>query len=77
MTGAKNGSQNRKREKVMSDEERIGEGLVRVGGMTRQQVDDILERQRQGNDSPFGVMAIELGYVDENELLQYLESRGL
>ena len=61
----------------MSDEEKIGEGLIRAGAMTREQVDDILERQRKGNDSLFGVMAIELGYVDENALLQYLESRDL
>ena len=61
----------------MDDEEKIGEGLVRTRNMTREQVDDILKRQRAGNDSLFGIMAIELGYIDENVLLEYLESKGL
>ncbi len=58
-------------------EEKIGEGLIKIGAMTKEQVEDILERQRTGNDSLFGVMAIELGYVDDKILLDYLESKGL
>jgi hypothetical protein len=56
-------------------EEKIGQGLVRIGAMTQEQVEDILQRQKQGNSSLFGVMAIELGYVDPQILLEYLESR--
>lgn len=56
-------------------EEKIGEALVRLGHMTQSQVDDILERQKKGNNSLFGVMAIELGYIDDQVLLEYLESR--
>ena len=58
-------------------EEKIGEGLVRIDAMTQAQVDDVLVRQKAGNDSLFGVIALELGYVDEETLLEYFESRGL
>ena len=58
-------------------EEKIGEGLVRTGAMTQTQVDDVLRRQSEGNDSLFGVIALELGYVSEETLLDYFESRGL
>ena len=58
-------------------DEKIGEGLVKIGAMTKEQVEDILNRQKSGNDSLFGIMAIELGYVDDKVLLDYLESKGL
>jgi hypothetical protein len=64
----------------MSDstpDEKIGEGLVRIGAITLAQVDEVLEVQATGNDSLFGIIALESGYVDEDELLDYLESRGL
>jgi hypothetical protein len=56
-------------------EEKIGEGLVRIGAMTQEQVDDILKRQQAGDTSLFGVMAIELGYIDPDTLLHYVSSR--
>lgn len=58
-------------------EEKIGEGLVRMNAMTQEQVDDVLERQKKGNDSLFGIIALELGYVDDTVLLEYLETREL
>jgi hypothetical protein len=63
--------------KKANDEEKIGQALVRMGAMTQEQVDDILRRQKEGNDSLFGVMAIELGYVETQVMLKYLESKGL
>ena len=60
----------------MSDE-KTGEGLIRIGSLTQAQVDDVMTRQKQGNGSLFGVIALELGYVDEETLLEYFESRGL
>jgi len=58
-----------------NEEEKIGEGLVRIGAMTRAQVDEILALQKAGNDSLFGIMAMEMGYVDPETLMKYLESR--
>ena len=58
-------------------EEKIGEELVKIGAMTEDQVGEILKQQEMGNDSLFGIMALEAGYVDEKVLLDYLESRGL
>ena len=58
-------------------EEKIGEGLIQIGAMSEEQVQDVLRLQREGNDSLFGIMAMELGYVDEQSLLSYVESRGL
>jgi len=56
-------------------EEKIGEGLVRIGAMTHEQVDDILKRQNAGDTSLFGVMAIEPGYIDPDTLLNYLSAK--
>ena len=60
---------------LKQQEEKIGEGLVRIGAMTQHQVDDILKRQQAGDTSLFGVMAIELGYIDPGTLLTYLSSK--
>jgi len=62
---------------AMNTEEKIGEGLVKIGAMAKEQVEDILQRQRDGNDGLFGIMALELGYVGEEVLLDYLEEKGL
>jgi len=61
----------------MNTEEKIGEGLVKMGAMTKEQVEDVLQRQRDGNDGLFGIMAMELGYVGEDVLLDYVEEKGL
>jgi len=45
--------------------------------MTKEQVQDILQRQRDRNDGLFGIMALELGYVGEEVLLDYLEEKGM
>ena len=60
-----------------TSEEKIGEGLIRIGAMTREQVDDILKKQNEGNNSLFGIMALELGYIDDGTLITYLESKNL
>lgn len=58
-------------------DQRIGEGLVTAGVMSQEQVDAVLKRQRSGDDSLFGVIALELGYVDPDSLVHFLESKGL
>ncbi len=62
-------------DEALHSDERIGEGLIRTGVMTREQVDSVLRIQRSGNDSLFGVIAMELGYADEGAILAYFEAR--
>jgi len=38
-------------DRIEKEEKLIGEVLVEMGAMTTEQVDDILRRQRDGNDS--------------------------
>lgn len=53
-------------------EEKIGEGLVRVGSMNHDQVETVLTKQRRGDNRLFGEIAIDLGYVKVNSLIDYL-----
>jgi len=55
--------------------EKIGEGLIRIGAMTEEQVQDVLKRQREGDNRLFGEIAISLGYVDDEAIRKYLESK--
>ncbi len=56
-------------------EERIGQGLIRIGAMTEEQVKDVLARQKDGTNRLFGEIAIELGYVDDEAIMRYLDSK--
>jgi len=51
--------------------EKIGEGLVRIGAMTRQQMEEVLRRQEAGDGRLFGEIAIELGFVDDQAVQSY------
>ncbi len=55
--------------------ERIGEGLIRIGAMTEEQVKDVLKRQKEGDTRVFGEIAISLGYIDDEAIRKYLESK--
>ncbi|MBN1799426.1 MAG: hypothetical protein JW822_12705 [Spirochaetales bacterium] len=55
-------------------EEKIGEGLVRIGAMAKAQVDDVLKRQKDGDKRLFGEIAVELGFVDVEAIINYLKS---
>jgi hypothetical protein len=61
-------------EKQSKIEEKIGEGLVRIGAMEKGQVDDVLKRQAGGDDRLFGEIAVELGYVDVEAIISYLKT---
>ncbi len=52
---------------------RIGEALVRMGEMTQEQVDLILEKQAQGDDRLFGEIAVDLEFIDLDVVIRYLE----
>ena len=53
--------------------EKIGNRLVRIGAMTRSQVNDVLKRQGEDDSRCFGEIAIALGYINDEAVMQYLE----
>ena len=57
-------------------EERIGEALVRIGAMTTEQVDQVLKLQQDGDDRLFGELAIEQGFINDQAIKAYLDSRN-
>jgi len=55
--------------------EKIGDNLVKIGAMIQEQVDDVLQRQNNGDSRLFGEIAIELEYIDDNVIAEYLERK--
>ena len=58
------------------DKEKIGEGLIRIGAMTSEQVKKVLQVQRgkYDHDKLFGDIATELQFVDQEIIEEYLNS---
>ena len=58
------------------DKEKIGEGLIRIGAMTSEQVKKVLQVQRgkYDHDKLFGDIATELQFVDQKIIEEYLNS---
>lgn len=55
--------------------EKIGEGLVRIGAMTEEQRNEVIDKQNNGDDRMFGELAIELGYINDEIIMKYINSR--
>ena len=55
--------------------ERIGERLIRIGAITKGQVETVLKKQEDGDNRLFGEIAIELRYVIDRAISDYLESK--
>ncbi|MDC7124520.1 MAG: hypothetical protein PQJ46_03080 [Spirochaetales bacterium] len=54
-------------------DEKIGEGLVRMGEMTEEQVSAVLQKQSEGDERLFGEIAVELDYIDVGTVIRYME----
>lgn len=50
---------------------RLGEFLVSIGAMTKDQVREVLERQLEEPDKLFGEIAIELGMINDDAIDRY------
>ncbi len=61
--------------RIPSGDEKIGDGLVRIGAMTRGQAEEVLKLQSSGDSRRFGQIAIELGYVDDEAIGRYLHGK--
>ena len=55
--------------------EKVGEGLIRIGAMTKGQVKKVLQKQREkhGYDKLFGEIAVELEFVDEATIESFFD----
>jgi hypothetical protein len=62
---------------ILYPDERIGEFLVRIGAMTEEKKQLVLEQQEQETDRLFGEIALELEFIDSTALDQYLETKGV
>jgi len=65
-----------KHQASQTNQERIGEFLVRIGAMQLWQLEDVRRAQGAGDQRLFGEIAIELGYIEDSALRLYVESRG-
>ncbi len=59
-----------------SFQERIGDGLVRIGAITQVQCDHVLQLQKAGDKRLFGEIALALGYVNFQSLMNYLNKKA-
>lgn len=64
------------RSRVPSKDEKIGDGLVRIGAMTKGQAEEIMKLQSDGDSREFGLIAIELGYVDDEAIEKYVNGKS-
>ncbi|MDA3808749.1 MAG: hypothetical protein PF518_00325 [Spirochaetaceae bacterium] len=55
--------------------EKIGEGLVRIGAMTEEQRNEVIEKQKNGDGRMFGEVAVELGFINDAIIMEYINSR--
>ncbi|UCG00104.1 MAG: hypothetical protein JSV89_11320 [Spirochaetaceae bacterium] len=56
--------------------EKIGEFLIRIGVITQQQVQEVLDAQKAGDSRLFGDIAIEYGYINDEVLKKYIEAKA-
>jgi len=57
-------------------QERIGEGLVRLGVLTEERCHEVLSFQASGDKRLFGEIALALGFLDFDTLIDYLRRPG-
>ncbi len=69
--------QNRSHGTMLEDtsSERIGDFLVKIGALTAAQRDEVIAKQTESPDRLFGQIAIELGYINDAAVDQYLEQK--
>jgi hypothetical protein len=56
----------------LSHMERIGEDLLHAGKLERDQVEEIVGKQDNGDDRLFGEIAVDLNFIHIDDLLYYL-----
>ncbi len=56
-------------------QEKMGDFLMRIGAMKKAQVDEVLRLQKAGDTRLFGVIAVELGHINESVVKSFLDSK--
>jgi hypothetical protein len=54
---------------------KIGDFLVSIGVMTKDQAETVLIRQRQGDTRIFGEIAIEMGFINDESIKRYIDHK--
>ena len=62
---------------TINSDEKIGEWLIGAEAMSLHDVEIVLEEQNKGNESLFGIIAMEMGLIDPEILLAFAEMKGL
>jgi hypothetical protein len=57
-----------------SVEEKIGNALIRREAMRQEEVDAVLKLQNAGDARLFGEIAVDIGFLDVRELIDYLRT---
>lgn len=57
---------------MIHENEKIGEGLLRREVMEENEIEAVLKLQRAGDKRLFGEIAIDVGFLDVRELIDYL-----
>ena len=52
---------------------RIGEFLLKIGAMNKEQVDHVLKLQQEGDTRIFGEIALELRYLNDDAIKRYVD----
>lgn len=60
---------------MSTSHERIGEFLVKIGAMTPEQRNEILEIQKEEPTRLFGEIAVERGYINDTAIDTYLGAK--
>ena len=55
--------------------EKIGEFLIRIGVMIEEQIKEVLQAQKTGDQRLFGEIAIDFGYINDKVLKKYVEAK--
>jgi len=53
--------------------EKIGEFLVKIGAMTREQVDHVLKLQAGGDQRIFGEIALDMKFLNDDAIKRYVD----
>ena len=62
---------------TINSDEKIGEWLIRAEIMSKMDVGAVLDVQKNGNDSLFGIIAMELGLIEPDVLITFAEVKGI
>lgn len=52
---------------------RIGEFLLKIGAMNKEQVDHVLKLQQEGDTRIFGEIALDLRYLNDDAIKRYVD----